>query len=102
MHESFAIGWVLDGMVEGEEGNSAELVVAAECAVQGVLVAPVIKIELSIFTAVGFDLVGRFIDGDGHPKIVIVFMQQTQDLLELQVGKDFGLVSQRCFCLFDW
>ena len=29
LHESFAIGWIFDGMVEGKEGDVAKLMIAA-------------------------------------------------------------------------
>ncbi len=85
LHESDAIGWIFDGMVEGEEGDAAKLVVAAECPIQGIFIAPVIYIELSIFFAIGHDLVGRIINGDGHPEIVVVIVQKAQNLFELEV-----------------
>ena len=33
LHESFSIGWISDSVVEGKEGDFAELMVAAECSI---------------------------------------------------------------------
>jgi len=42
-------------------------------------------------------LVGPIINRYGHPEILVVIVQKTQDLFELEVGNHIGVIPQYGF-----